>query len=878
MSLPSPGLRKMRSVRQIGSRKWHKLGKLGLIMRRGSVIRAALVSARANRIAAEMSDMHDGSSEAPYWQQGDTSLYTQDNLRRRMALRHDPDVIEALQLWWSCALRSMQQGGDSSASQLYKDQYVQVSLKIYRAMIDEDWDNESTRAEAEKVACEDWARDCCGMSWMERHHFMDAMFELADVWTQGMEPHEYAAFLYELFGHVAEGTPPDLYLWRPDDQIEYAGYRLRDEDEDEEEGGIDEAVGAAEADEVDEQAAYFCEHDFDEEEEGVEATASTEKRAGGTGGPASPSSHHLVTTAAAGSDGAASEGPSGITDGGTRRVGDGRGETRRMPRIHKLPKPPNKPVSLNQRAPSHRRVKAVDWGEAPPGPMPQPSPRAPSHGGSGGRWQGATSSAEQSLAPLERTIRQMQMAQGVQGVWRPGGISRATIDDRLQWIPDPEPPRVLPVHASSVGRGGSNRRASPRTNAPTLGGPITGGTLKVGCWHDSPGKHDRPVWRPAGGAGGALDRDERLAREPPPVSVEDEAAIPDGCGGGGTRTGPVSGQQHLPPSGRVGESRLLQHPYAAMVAVSASDPRVAAPGLPVGRPAVERSSLPAPSHADTAAAGVSVPVHTCGTFYCRPPPAVPLAPPPASFDEAVLRQPPSSHDVARRVPPSQLLAPASAPPKNAMAPLMPIGPALRLGEGGEGSSAWQQLVRRAVAHVQAWSQTIDAAKQAAGGAEQQPRERPDEQQLEAQLRLMWGRDFGLDGLQRRCNRVLRAERDNSALRYLERRHGKKVRLHAEAEGGASRGRASRGRANDTHHFPSIVAVGAHNTMALPAALPPWQPVIKNIREGQVQALYAGLVRSSPIEASSFGAGVPSVAVHVEPGTTLHGEHALKSKQ
>ena len=772
----------------------------------------------------------------------------------------------------------MQQEGDSSASQLYRGQYVKVSVKIYRAMIDEDWDDESTHAEAERVACEDWDRDCCGQSWMERSSFMDAMFELADVWTQGMEPHEYAAFLYELFGHVAEGTPPDVYLWRPDDQIEYAGYRLRDceeEEEEEHDGGggggdgggdggddggdddVDEAAARAHAADERGQPAYFGEHSFDDEGEGAETAASTAKRAGGTVGPASPSSHHLVTTAADGSEGPggsadAGEGPG--STGGARRAGNGRGETRKMPRIHKLPKPPNKPLSSSQRAPSRRRVKAVDWGEAPPGPTPQPSPRA--------------CSAEQGLAPLERTIRQMQMAQGVQGVWRPGGISRAAVDDRLQWIPDPPQARALPVHPGSVGRGGSNRRASPGTGASTPGGPVTGGTLKVGRWDDSPGKHERPMWRPGGGAGGALDRDEQLPWEPPPVSGEDEEAVPGGAGGAETRTGPAC-RQHLAPSGRAGEARLLQH--AAMVAVSASDPRVAAPGLPVGLPTVERSSLPAPRHA----AGVSVPVHTCGTFFCRPPPALPLAPPPASFDEAFLRQPPSSHDVARRVPPSQLLAPASTRLKSAMAPLMPIqrgSSPHRHGEGAEGSSAWQQLLRRAVAHVHAWHDTIDDAKQASEGVERRSPERPEEQELEAQLRLLWGSGFGLDGLQRRCNRVLRAERDNSALRYLERRHGKKVRLHAEAEDGASRGRTTRGRANDTRHFPSIVAVGAHNTMALPAALPPWQPVVRNIREGQVQALYAGLVRAPPLEAGALGAGVPSV--HVEPGATSRSEHGL----
>ena len=89
---------------------------LGKVLRRQSLMRDAVLKARANRLADEAAALAaehmPGSPGAEYWQQGDVSLYTEDNLERRLALRHHALVVEALQLWWSTALRSMQRSGD----------------------------------------------------------------------------------------------------------------------------------------------------------------------------------------------------------------------------------------------------------------------------------------------------------------------------------------------------------------------------------------------------------------------------------------------------------------------------------------------------------------------------------------------------------------------------------------------------------------------------------------------------------------------------------------------------------------------------------------------------------------------------------------------
>lgn len=51
-----------------------------------------------------------------------------------------------------------------------------------------------------------------------------ALRRLADLWTAGIDAIEYADFLHTLFHQIAEGTPPDLFFWRPTHAIVHGGY------------------------------------------------------------------------------------------------------------------------------------------------------------------------------------------------------------------------------------------------------------------------------------------------------------------------------------------------------------------------------------------------------------------------------------------------------------------------------------------------------------------------------------------------------------------------------------------------------------------------------------------------------------------------------
>ena len=81
-------------------------------------------------------------------------------------------------------------------------------MRIYRAIVvDEPFDE----ADARRCAEEAWEQDCAaGERRMDRVSFMDAVFEMIDLWTLGVTSDEYATFSNVMFTAVVKGDPPIL--------------------------------------------------------------------------------------------------------------------------------------------------------------------------------------------------------------------------------------------------------------------------------------------------------------------------------------------------------------------------------------------------------------------------------------------------------------------------------------------------------------------------------------------------------------------------------------------------------------------------------------------------------------------------------------------
>lgn len=167
------------------------------------------------------------AGELPYWQQGDATMYSPQKLEERYRLRRRPEMLEELHLYWTTMLRSafFSKVVDLE-SVIDKTDYVRFVRKLYKVMAPpESFDDieATTRARA------DWERDSKGEGILTRKHFGDAMFELADMWVDGLEADHYVAFLERLFDQIAEGPVGSdrrtEWHWKDDADIHHSDFK-----------------------------------------------------------------------------------------------------------------------------------------------------------------------------------------------------------------------------------------------------------------------------------------------------------------------------------------------------------------------------------------------------------------------------------------------------------------------------------------------------------------------------------------------------------------------------------------------------------------------------------------------------------------------------
>ena len=161
-----------------------------------------------------------------YSKQGNTEMYTADNLQRREALKQDPLVRDAIAQWWRF-MQAVEAGGkggqkveDTLAErfELQRDAFIQMSLKLQRVLI-----QDFEESEALITAQADWEEDCMGRDAMRYDAFFASIFELADLWSDDIDAASYAKFLGMLLKAVAApGWPPRAF--KPDAHIGYSGY------------------------------------------------------------------------------------------------------------------------------------------------------------------------------------------------------------------------------------------------------------------------------------------------------------------------------------------------------------------------------------------------------------------------------------------------------------------------------------------------------------------------------------------------------------------------------------------------------------------------------------------------------------------------------
>ena len=146
-----------------------------------------------------------------------SSLYTDDQLRRRDENRKDVLVVAALAHAWTVCCQRDPVMSKATYLSMYRRIYLVVAI-MKRSLV--------SPSECRALAEKDWVRDTAGhnLGVLTRDNFETSWFLLSDLYTEGVSAHEYTSFILRMVDKIARprligGRRSGEYEWRDDRAI-----------------------------------------------------------------------------------------------------------------------------------------------------------------------------------------------------------------------------------------------------------------------------------------------------------------------------------------------------------------------------------------------------------------------------------------------------------------------------------------------------------------------------------------------------------------------------------------------------------------------------------------------------------------------------------
>ena len=114
------------------------------------------------------------------------AFYSEEGLKQRVKLMQTPAISKALELIWKAA-------NPSGAEAMSEEDYFVMHRKLVLAIDPMTWPQEAMAS-----AATDWQADSDGSGKMDKQKFFWSWFELADLWTESLDPTEYVDFMEEI--------------------------------------------------------------------------------------------------------------------------------------------------------------------------------------------------------------------------------------------------------------------------------------------------------------------------------------------------------------------------------------------------------------------------------------------------------------------------------------------------------------------------------------------------------------------------------------------------------------------------------------------------------------------------------------------------------
>jgi Ca2+-binding EF-hand superfamily protein len=152
------------------------------------------IVAKSN-IVTSVDREHANDLRVSYREQGNLEMYTADNMKLRDGNKHHPEIVGALDSFWN-VLPKLPNG------KINKSIYVWMCRKLYFKLV-----KNATEGEFQAVVQEDWRNDAVFGNAMNIRMFRQAIFAMADVWCETIDPREYRDFIMNLQRAVEAGPP-----------------------------------------------------------------------------------------------------------------------------------------------------------------------------------------------------------------------------------------------------------------------------------------------------------------------------------------------------------------------------------------------------------------------------------------------------------------------------------------------------------------------------------------------------------------------------------------------------------------------------------------------------------------------------------------------
>lgn len=139
---------------------------------------------------AQLFDWQQESSSIPYYQQGNRKYESAGIIEQRNKIKHTAPVREAINRFWDLLPKD-------STGRIQKPYYIELCLRFSKLLLPN-----FSKEESIAVIEEDWENDSESCGSMNYSQFYNALFQLADIWTEEISPNSYSDFLLKIFRRI----------------------------------------------------------------------------------------------------------------------------------------------------------------------------------------------------------------------------------------------------------------------------------------------------------------------------------------------------------------------------------------------------------------------------------------------------------------------------------------------------------------------------------------------------------------------------------------------------------------------------------------------------------------------------------------------------